>query len=128
MYPDPCTRCIDHRLECIYLPQDHEGWEEIKKGKERHQKIDKKIAKRARREEEEENESEDGSDIEPTPLIATDAAYEDDDDIEDNGARVGKFNLTKRIGSNYRPKMIVEASNPATFVLFKECSSFTNSS
>ena len=27
----------------------------------------------------------DGSDIEPSPLIATDAAYEDDDDLEDNG-------------------------------------------
>lgn len=111
MYPDPCTRCIDHRLECIYLPQDHNGWEEIKKGKERHQKIDKKIAKRARREEEEENESEDGSDIEPSPLIATDAAYEDDDDFEDNGIRIGRYNLTKRIGSDYRPKMMEEASN-----------------
>ena len=55
-------------------------------------------------------ESED-SDIEPSPLIATDAAYEDDDDIEDTGVRIGRFNLTKRIGSDYRPKMIEEASN-----------------
>ncbi|KAL9076296.1 MAG: hypothetical protein Q9161_001012 [Pseudevernia consocians] len=32
-----------------------------------------------------EDEIGDGSDIEPSPLIATDAAYEDDDDLEDNG-------------------------------------------
>lgn len=66
--------------------------------------------KKAKREEELEEESEDGSDMEPSPLIATDAAYEDDDDIEDNGALIGRFNLTKRIGSNYRPKMVEEAS------------------
>ena len=100
-----------YSLECIYLPQDNEGWGEIEKGKEEHQRIDKNIAKRARREEDSEDVSDDGSDIEPSPLIATDAAYEDDDDFEDNGVRVGRFNLTKRIGSDYRPKMMEEASD-----------------
>ena len=108
--PDACKRCREERLECVYLPQDDEGWEIIEKGKEERRKIENRIAKRARREENWEGESEDGSDIEPSPLIATDAAHEDDDDIEDNGVRVGRFNLTKRIGCYYRPKMIEEAS------------------
>lgn len=82
----------------------------IEKAKRAHRKIEHRVVKRARREEDLEEESEDGSDIEPSPLIATDAAYEDDDDIEDNGVLIGRFNLTKRIGSNYRPKMVEEAS------------------
>lgn len=110
-YTNPCLRCIENKLECVYLPQDDEGWEVIERGKEEHQKIQQKVAKRARREEHSEDETVDGSDIEPSPLIATDAAYEDDDDFEDNGVRVGRFNLTKRIGSDYRPKMMEEASN-----------------
>ncbi len=109
---NPCQRCIENGLECIVLPQDDEGWEVIEKGKQEHQKIHKKVAKRARREGDSEDESEYGSDIEPSPLIATDAAYEDDDDFEDNGVRVGRFNLKKRIGTDYRPKMMEEASNP----------------
>ena len=83
----------------------------IEKAKEKHHKIDTKVAKRARGEDDSENGSEDGSDIEACPLIATDATYEDDDDYEDNGVRIGRFNLTKRIGSDYRPKMMEEASN-----------------
>lgn len=106
-YPDPCKRCLENRLECVYLPQDDEGWEVIEKGKEEHHKIDNKIAKRARKEDAEDG-SEEGSDIEPSPLIATDATYGDDDDFEDNGIRVGRYNLTKRIGSDYRPKMLEE--------------------
>ena len=83
----------------------------IEKSKEEHQKIDNKIAKRARREEDSGDGSEDGSDIEPSPLIATDAAHEDDDDIEDNGIRVGRFNFTKRLGSDYRPRVMEEVSD-----------------
>ena len=83
----------------------------IEKAKKEHRKIENRIAKRARKEKGLEWEPGDESDIEPSPLIATDAAYEDDDDIEDTGVRIGKFNLTKRIGSDYRPKMIEEASN-----------------
>ena len=98
-------------MECFYLPQDNEGWELIERGKEEHEKIQQKVGKRARREEYSEDELVDGSDIEPSPLIATDAAFEDDDDLEDNGVRVGRLNLTKRIGSDYRPKMMEEASN-----------------
>ena len=83
----------------------------IEKAKKEHRKIAKRVAKRAKIEKGLEWESEDESDIEPSPLIATDAAYEDDDDIEDTGVRIGRFNLTRRIGSDYRPKMIEEASN-----------------
>ena len=82
----------------------------IEKAKKEHRKIANRIVKRAKKEKGLEWESEDESDIEPSPLIATDAAYEDDDDIEDTGVRIGRFNLTKRIGSDYRPKMIEEAS------------------
>ena len=82
----------------------------IEKGKEEHRKIENRIAKRARREENPDEESEDGSDMEPSPLIAIDATYEDDDEIEDKGIRIGRFNLTRRIGSYYRPKMIEEVS------------------
>lgn len=101
---------MELHLICVYLPQDNEGWEVIEKGKEEHRKIENRIAKRARGEEDWEEDFEDASDIEPSPLIATDAAYEDNDDTEDNGVRIGRFNLTKRIGSNYRPKMIEEVS------------------
>ena len=110
-YPEPCERCLENNLECVYLPQDDKGWGVIERRKEEHQKIDNKIAKRARTVGESEDELEEGSDIEPSPLIATDAAYEDSDDFEDHGVRVGRFNLTKRIGSDYRPKMIEEASH-----------------
>ena len=106
-------------LECVYLPQDRKGWGMIRKRKEEHQKIDNKIAKRASMEEDSESELEEGSDIEPSPLIATDAAYEDNDDFEDNGVRVGRFNLTKRIGSDYRPKMIEEASNLSSWSFWR---------
>ena len=82
----------------------------IEKAKEKHHKIDNKIAKRAMREEDSKDGSEEDSDMEPNPLIITDATYEDDDDYEDNGIRIGRFNLTKRIGSDYRPKMMEEAS------------------
>ena len=109
-HPTACTRCLENKLKCVYLPQDDEGWEVIDKGKEDRRKIESRLAKRARRAAKLEEESEDESDMEPSPLIATDAAYEDDDEIEDNGVRVGRFNLTKRIGSFYRPKMIEEAS------------------
>ena len=108
--PAPCKRCLANKLECVYLPQDDEGWEVIEKAKEKHHRIDTKVAKRARGEDDSEDGSEDGSDIEPSPLIATDATYADDDDYEDNGIRIGRFNLTKRIGSDYRPKMMEEAS------------------
>lgn len=81
----------------------------IEKAKEKHHKIDNKIAKRALKDEDTEDGSE-GSDMEPNPLIITDATYEDDDDYEDNGIRIGRFNLTKRLGSDYRPKMMEEAS------------------
>lgn len=109
-YPLPCERCLANKLECIYLPQDDEGWDAIKKAKEERQKIDEKVAKRARRDDDSEDKSEDESDIEPSPLIATDAAYEDDDEFEDNGVRIGRFILNKRIGSDYRPKMMEEVT------------------
>lgn len=125
MYPDPCERCLVNNLKCFYLPQDNEGWEMIEKGKDEHQKINNKIAKRARGEEDLEDEPEDGSEIEPNPLIATDAAYGDDDDFEDNGVRVGRFNLTKRLGSDYRPKLMEEAS---ILVNFAEGCSITDPS
>ena len=127
-YPDPCKRCLANKLECVYLPQDDEGWEVIEKAKEKHHRIDNKIAKRARREDDSEDGSDDGSDIEPSPLIATDATYEDDDDYEDNGIRIGRFNLTKRIGSDYRPKMMEEASRTVTLVAFAEECTNTDSS
>lgn len=81
----------------------------IEKVKEEHQKIDDNLARIARESEDIKDEPDDGSDIEPNPLIATDAAYEDDD-FEDNGVRVGRFNLTKRLGPDYRPKLMEEAS------------------
>lgn len=108
--PHGCERCIEYQLECIYLPQDDEGWEVIEKAKKEHRKIENRISKRARKEKGLDWESEDDSDIEQSPLIATDAAYEDDDDIEDTGVRIGRFNFTRRIGSDYRPKVIEEAS------------------
>ena len=83
----------------------------IDKVKEEHHKIDESLARVARESEDIPDEPDDGSDIEPSPLIATDAAYEDDDDFEDNGIRVGRFNLTKRLGPDYRPKAMEEASN-----------------
>ena len=110
-HPGGCERCIEYHLECVYLPQDDEGWERIEKAKRDHRKIENRITKRARKEKGLGWGSGEESDIEPSPLIATDAAYEDDDDIEDNGMRIGRFNLTKRIGSDYRPKMIEEASH-----------------
>ena len=110
-HPHGCERCLEYKLECVYLPQDDEGWEVIEKAKKEHRKIEKRIVKRAKKEKGVEWDSEDESDIEPSPLIATDAAYEDDDDIEDTGVRIVRFYLTKRIGSDYRPKMIEEASN-----------------
>ena len=82
----------------------------IDKAKQARRKIENRIVKRARKEDDLDEESEDGSDIEPSPLIATDATYEDDDHIEDIGVLIGRFNLTKRIGSNYRPKMVEEVS------------------
>ena len=82
----------------------------IEKAKKEHRKIEKRITKRAKKDKGLDWESEDDSDIEQSPLIATDAAYEDDDGIQDTGVRIGRFNLTRRIGSDYRPKVIEEAS------------------
>ena len=80
----------------------------IERRKDRHREIDGQVGKKARKEETWEDEHED---IEPSPLIDTDAAYEDNDDYEDRGSSIGRFRLTKRIGAFYRPKMAVEASN-----------------
>ena len=116
-HPDGCERCLASQLKCIYLPQDKKGWDLIEKGKEERRDIEDRIVKKARRADESEEGFEDGSDIEPSPLIATDAAHEDDDDNEDNGVQIGRFNLTKRIGSNYRPKMIEEASSLRCYLM-----------
>ena len=98
----------------------------IDKVKEEHHKIDESLARVARESEDIQDEFDDGSDIEPSPLIATDAAYEDDDDFEDNGVRVGRFILTKRLGPNYRPKLMEEASNLHWSILQKAAATLTH--
>ena len=75
----------EHLLKQPSSAQPRCPTELIERGKEEHQKIQPKVGKRAGREEYSEDEVGDGSDIEPSPLITTDAAYEDDDDFEDNG-------------------------------------------
>lgn len=56
------------------------------------------------------SEPEDEKDLEPTPWALSDAAYEDDadDEICDLGVRVGKMQVTERIGGYLRPKIAEE--------------------
>ena len=59
---------------------------------------------------EEEEDDEDHEDLEPSPLVTTDAAYEEnpDDDLVDLGVQLGKMRITDRIGGLFRPKFADE--------------------
>ena len=56
------------------------------------------------------SQPDDEKDLEPTPWALSDAAYEDDadDDLCDLGVRVGKMQVTERIGGYFRPKIAEE--------------------
>ena len=56
--------------------------------------------------EEDEEDEEDHEGLEPSPLVTTDAAYEEnpDDDLVDLGVQLGKMRITDRIGGLFRPK------------------------
>ena len=55
---------------------------------------------------------EDEEALEPTPLAALDAGYEDngDDEMMDLGVQMGKMRITDRIGGFVRPKLAQEVS------------------
>ena len=55
---------------------------------------------------ENEEDEEDHEGLEPSPLVTTDAAYEEnpDDDLVDLGVQLGKMRITDRIGGLFRPK------------------------
>lgn len=68
------------------------------------------------------NEDDDGDDddqvedeeaLEPTPLAALDAGYEDngDDEMMDLGVQMGKMRITDRIGGWIRPKLVDELND-----------------
>lgn len=55
-------------------------------------------------------EPDDEKGLEPTPWALSDAAYDDDadDDICDLGVKVGKMQVTERIGGYFRPRIAEE--------------------
>lgn len=58
-------------------------------------------------------EGEDDEALEPTPLAALDAGYEDngDDEMMDLGVQMGKMRITDRIGGWIRPKLVDELND-----------------
>jgi hypothetical protein len=57
--------------------------------------------------------AEDEKDLEPTPLAAVDAVYDDDadavgDDLLDLGIQIGRMRITERIGGFFRPRISQE--------------------
>ena len=60
----------------------------------------------------EEEDDEDHEGLEPSPLVTTDAAYEEnpDDDLVDLGVQLGKMRITDRVGGLFRPKFADEVS------------------
>ena len=67
-------------------------------------------AEREKEEGKEEEDEEDHEGLEPSPLVTTDAAYEEnpDDDLVDLGVQLGKMRITDRIGGLFRPKFADE--------------------
>jgi hypothetical protein len=65
---------------------------------------------------------EDEKELEPTPLAALDAVYEDDagDDLLDLGVKFGKLRLTDRLGGFFRPKISDEVSLFTGLYLFTD--------
>jgi hypothetical protein len=59
------------------------------------------------------DEIEDEEALEPTPLAALDAGYEDngDDEMMDLGVQMGKMRITDRIGGWIRPKLVDELND-----------------
>jgi len=59
------------------------------------------------------DEVEDEEALEPTPLAALDAGYEDngDDEMMDLGVQMGKMRITDRIGGWIRPKLVDELND-----------------
>lgn len=122
----PCTNCLKFNRECVYLgPKLDEASQlrltEIKeKVGSLERQLERDVAKatskaaaqqRILADDVDDNSDEEG-DLEITPMVALDLAYEDDpdgtDDIIDLGIQVGRMRITERIGGLSRPRLSEE--------------------
>lgn len=135
----PCTNCTRFRRDCLYLAPalDSQSQQKLADIKERMGALEKNLEREvsgrtakvhiggshilpqsqsSKVEEddgEDDGEVEDEEALEPTPLAALDAGYEDngDDEMMDLGVQMGKMRITDRIGGWIRPKLVDELND-----------------
>lgn len=122
----PCTNCLKFNRECVYLgPKLDEASQlrltEIKeKVGSLERQLERDVAKATSKADAQqriladdvEGQDDEERDLEITPMVALDLAYEDDpdgtDDIIDLGIQVGRMRITERIGGLSRPRLSEE--------------------
>jgi hypothetical protein len=137
----PCTNCTRFRRDCLYLAPalDSQSQQKLADIKERmgalEKNLEREVSARTKHhigganilpqvqgapvmkaeddDGEDESEVEDEETLEPTPLAALDAGYEDngDDEMMDLGVQMGKMRITDRIGGWIRPKLVDELND-----------------
>ncbi|KAM0715865.1 hypothetical protein Q7P37_008379 [Cladosporium fusiforme] len=135
----PCTNCTRFKRDCLYLAPalDSSSQQKLADIKERMGALEKNLEREVsgrtakvhiggshilpqhqivKAEEdygEDDDEVEDEEALEPTPLAALDAGYEDngDDEMMDLGVQMGKMRITDRIGGWIRPKLVDELTD-----------------
>ena len=138
----PCTNCTRFRRDCLYLAPalDSQSQQKLADIKERmgalEKNLEREVSSRTKHhigganilpptqgvpvtmkaeddDGEDESEVEDEETLEPTPLAALDAGYEDngDDEMMDLGVQMGKMRITDRIGGWIRPKLVDELND-----------------
>lgn len=147
----PCINCTRARRECVFLSQalDQASQLKLTEIKEKVGSLERLLerdvarsaaatslaphADRALPDDADDDlpGAEDEKDLEPTPLAASDAVYDDDGDNADNdlldlGIQIGKMRITERIGGFFRPKISQEVSY--TIELLRLCQPTVRSS
>ena len=125
----PCSACVRDKRQCLYVPQAlaPEDLAKLNQLKRRNRDLEcaleQQVAKpvnkprgrkRSSQDDSDDSDSEENGDkLQPTKFAVAAAVYghgdgDDDDDVLGIGLRIGKVQLTDRIGGYFRPRMADE--------------------
>ena len=126
----PCSTCVDNQRQCLYVPQalapeDLAKLNQLKRrNRDLESALEQQVAKPANKpktrkrtygqDDTDDSDSDDSTDkLQPTKFAVAAAAYkhdeaDNDDDVLGIGLRIGKVQLTDRIGGYFRPRMADE--------------------
>jgi hypothetical protein len=143
----PCLHCTKNARQCVFIAPgvDQETITKVKEQREDLERsLEEEVARRTKAKNgviagassmlpgqegsySDQEDDEDAQDFRPTHLVTEDAAYYENDGIENNdemddmldlGFRMGKVRLTERIGGLVRPRFSDEVRNPTYSLQF----------